>query len=69
MSASSFYSKTRPKRDRWIAPERGDDSDLEVDDGTIEEAIDDDLLDPDFLMGLSDDELTPTSLGEYAQCI
>ena len=63
-----FYGKSQPERNLWIVPETAADSDLELDDDTIEETVDDDILDPDFILELADDdELTPTSLGLYIQ--
>ncbi|XP_076055129.1 uncharacterized protein LOC143033508 [Oratosquilla oratoria] len=62
MSTSTFYSRSRPKRNKWIAPDKGEDSDLEVDDNTIEVDLDDDTVDSDFQLDISD-ELTPTSSG------
>ncbi|XP_076040781.1 uncharacterized protein LOC143025206 [Oratosquilla oratoria] len=63
MSTSTFYSRSHPKRNKWITPDKGEDSDLEVDDNTLEAALDDDTLDPNFQLDISDDELTPTSSG------
>lgn len=45
------------------------DSNLELEDETIKEGFDDDVLDFDFLLDLLDNDLTPTALGKYAQCI
>ncbi|MPD00512.1 hypothetical protein E2C01_095988 [Portunus trituberculatus] len=44
-------------------------SDLELNNDTIEETCDDDVLDPDFFLHLLDDDLAPIASSKQAQCI
>ena len=51
-----------------MAPKSSADSDLEVeDDDELEEFMDDDVLDPDFLLDILDEDLTPTVSGKHTQ--
>lgn len=64
---SGFYNKSA-RRSKYLVPLACEDIDLEIDDDNIEEAlVDDDLLGPDFLLDLPDDDLTPTASGKHAQ--
>ena len=53
-----------------MVPNSGADSDIEVeDDSLLLEGLDDDFLDPDFIIDLDVDNLTPTVSGkQYHQC-
>lgn len=51
-----------------MVPHASVDSNLELDNGTIEEAFDEEVLDPDFLLYLLDDDLTLTVSGMHAEC-
>lgn len=53
---------------KWVAPQTSADSDIEVEDELLEEAMDDDSLDPDFLLNMNVDDLTPTASGKHIQC-
>ena len=65
MSAAGIYSK-RATRSKWVAPQSSADSDIEIDEETLEEAFDDDVLDPDFFLNnYDDDDLTPTASGKH----
>ncbi|KAK3875509.1 hypothetical protein Pcinc_019628 [Petrolisthes cinctipes] len=57
VNIGNFYrqSKTRP---RWVAPKYSTDSDLEVDHDLD---LDDDTIDPDFLVNIGDDELVDST--------
>ena len=57
----SFYNRNRDSRSRWIAPSRGEDSELEVEEEDQDLHFDDDTLDPDFVL---DDHLSPSSSSE-----
>ena len=51
---------------RWVAPQSSADSDFEVeDDEVLEENLmfDDDVVDPDFVLNIGDDDLIPSSAG------
>ena len=51
---------------RWIAPQSCADSDFEVedDDVALEPYMDDNAFDPDFVLDIIDDELTPSATGK-----
>ena len=69
INAAGFYSK-RDRKCKWVAPQSSTDSDIELDEETLEEAFDDDVLDPDFFLdNYDDDDLTPTASGKHKQCI
>ena len=68
--ASASYSGPRTRRqgqqvdpEHFLIPATCADSDLDVDDDILEDAMDDDTLDSDFLLDLPDD-LTPTVSGK-----
>lgn len=58
----TFYGRNATtSRPRWIAPNNGEDSELEIEDDDID--VDDDILDPDFLL-LDTDDVVPTTSGK-----
>ena len=60
-------SEDRPPMTQYLFPNSGADSDLEVEDDGAESDLDDDYLDPDYLLDLHEDvNLTPTASGK--QC-
>ena len=50
-----------------MAPLSSAHSDIEVEDDTVDEIYDDDVVDPDYLLDIPDDELTPTASGKHTQ--
>ena len=58
MSTGTFYSSTPATG--WVAPAASEDSDVELDINK-EDMKEDDLLDPDYLLALSDDEIPVAS--------
>ena len=69
MTTGIFYSKRKPQT-QWVAPATGADSDVEIE--LNEEDVDDDTLDPDYLLCLSDDEIpvpsTSKKSSKYNNC-
>ena len=59
LSAGRFY--TKQSRTRWVAPAASQDSNVELDINEEDIEEDDDILDPDFLLSLSDDDIPVTS--------
>ena len=54
---------------QYLVPNSGADSDIEVEDDSLEDVLDDDFLDPDFTIDLDEDNLTPTVSGKQChQC-
>ena len=51
---------------RWVAPKSNADIDFEVedDDDELEDFIDDDVMDPDFVLDILDEDLTPSASGK-----
>ena len=50
---------------KYLVPNSGADSDLEVEDDDLDEDLDDDYLDPDYILDLHEDvNLTPTASGK-----
>ena len=50
---------------RWVAPKSSADSDFEVeDDEVLDHFMDDDVMDPDFVLDIIDDDLTPSATGK-----
>ncbi len=53
-----------------MVPPASADSDIELDDDTIGEVFDDEVVDPDFFADLhDDDDFIPTASGKHTQCI
>ena len=50
-----------------MAPKSSEDSDLEVEDEDELELMDDDVMDPDFVLDILDEDLTPTVSGKHTQ--
>ena len=51
---------------RWVAPQSSADSDFEVEDDEeeLEQFMDDDVLDPDFVLDILDDDPTRSASGK-----
>ena len=49
----------------YVVPNNCGDSDLEIEDDTLVDDFDDDVLDSDFFLDLQDDHLTPTASGKH----
>ena len=62
---SGFYRKSA-RNMRWVAPKSSADSDFEVEDNgdELEYFIDDDVMDPDFVLDILDEDLTPSASGK-----
>ena len=62
---SGFYRKSA-RIMRWVAPKSSADSDFEVEDDeeVLEQFMDDDVMDPDFVLDIIDDDLTPSASGK-----
>ena len=67
MRTRDFYPRGS-KTSKWLAPQTSADSDIEVEDELLEEAMDDEALDPDFLLNMTADDLTPAASGKHKQC-
>ena len=65
IATSGFYRKSA-RTMRWIAPKSSADSDFEVEDDeeVLEHFLDDDVIDPDFVLDIIDDDLTPSTSGK-----
>ena len=68
IAASGFYWKSS-RQSKWVAPKFCEDSDLEVedDDDDLEDHIDDDMMNPDFVLNILDEDLTPSASGKNRQ--
>ena len=71
IAASGFYRQSS-RKSKWVAPNSCEDSDLEIendDDGDLENYIDDDddVMDPDFVLNILDEDLTPSASGKNRQ--